>query len=239
MRDGHRKIVVLGGSSGMGLATVRLLAEAGHALIATGRDPARLAAALGPLAGDVRGEAFDAVDRTRLGAFFQRLGAFDDLVVALSGGEGGGPFRQLDLGALERGFAAKFWPHVHAAQAALPTLRPGGSITFLTSISARIANPGTAGLAAINGAIEAMVPVLARELAPIRVNAVAPGVVDTPWWNAMGAEARAAVFRQQAETLPAGRVGRPEDVAEAVAFLVGNGFTTGTVVACDGGLHLL
>ncbi|KRE97857.1 short-chain dehydrogenase [Frateuria sp. Soil773] len=239
MQDGRRKIVVLGGSSGMGLATVRLLAEAGHALVATGRDPARLAAALQPLPGDLRGEAFDATDRAQLDAFFGRLGVFDDLVVALSGGEGGGPFRGLDLAALERGFAAKFWPHVQAAQAALPALRAGGSITFLTSVSARMANPGTAGLAAINGAIEAMVPVLARELAPLRVNAVAPGVVDTPWWDARGAEAKDAVFRQQAQALPVGRVGRPEEVAQAVAFLVGNGFTTGTVIACDGGLHLL
>lgn len=233
------KAVVLGGSSGMGLASVRLLAEAGHAVVATGRDAAKLAGALAPLPGQVRGEAFDATDRAELDAFFGRLGPFDHLVIALSGGEGGGAFRELDLGALRRGFAAKFWPHVEAAQAALPALRPGGSITFISSISARIANPGTAGLAAINAAIEAMVPVLARELAPLRVNAVAPGVVDTPWWNALGGETKQAVFRQQAAILPVGRVGRPEEVAQAVAFLVGNDFTTGTVIECDGGLHLL
>lgn len=239
MQDPRSTIVVLGGSSGMGLATVELLARAGHRVIASGRDATKLALALEPLAGEVHGEAVDACDRAQLDAFFRRTGAFDHLVIALSGGEGGGPFRVLDLAALQRGFAAKFWPHVQAAQAALPTLREGGSLTFLSSISARMANPGTAGLAAINGAIAAMVPVLARELAPIRVNAVAPGVIDTPWWDGLGADAKAAVFARQAETLPVGRVGRPHEVAQAVAFLVGNGFTTGTVIECDGGLHLL
>lgn len=238
MQDNHGTVVVLGGSSGMGLAVAGLLAQAGHRVIATGRDAGRLAAAIAPLAG-VHGEAFDACERAHLDRFFRRTGAIDHLVIALSGGEGGGPFRDLDMAALQRGFAAKFWPHVQAAQAALPTLRKGGSITFLTSVSARMANPGTAGLAAINGAIEAMVPVLARELAPIRVNAVAPGVIDTPWWEARGAEAKAAVFAQQAATLPVGRVGRAHEVAQAVAFLLGNGFTTGTVIECDGGLHLL
>lgn len=161
------------------------------------------------------------------------------LVIALSGGDGAGHFQELDLLALRRGFEAKFWPHVQAVQAALPALRKGGSVTFLTSISARIANPGTSGLAAINGAIEAMVPVLARELAPTRVNAVSPGVVETPWWNAMPEEARRQFFDSHASELPVARVGQPDDVAQAVAYLVGNGYTTGSIIECDGGLHLL
>ncbi|MEI7037789.1 SDR family oxidoreductase [Fulvimonas yonginensis] len=238
MNEAGNRVVVLGGSSGLGLASVRMLAGAGHAVVATGRDPAKLAQALAPLRGDVRGVAFDAADRAQLDAFFARLGPFDHLVIALSGGEGAGMFRELDIAALRRGFAAKFWPHVEAAQAALPALRPGGSITFVTAISARVANPGTAGLAAINAAIEAMVPVLARELAPIRVNAVSPGVVDTPWWDGLDPQVKEAVFRRQAAVLPVGRVGRPDEVAQAIAFLVGNGFTTGTVIECDGGLHL-
>jgi NAD(P)-dependent dehydrogenase (short-subunit alcohol dehydrogenase family) len=83
------------------------------------------------------------------------------------------------------------------------------------------------------------VGVLARELQPIRVNAVAPGVIDTPWWDRTPAQAKAELFRQQAETLPAGRVGQADDVADAVCFLAGNAFVTGSVVTCDGGMHLL
>lgn len=232
-------VVVLGGSSGIGLSTAQRMAAAGMRVVISGRDRAKLAAAVESIGADVRGEAFDATDRGSLDAFFAETGAFDHLVLAFSGGEGGGVFRDLDLAALRRGFEAKFWPQVEAAQAALPALRSGGSITFLTSISARIANPGTAGLAAINGALEAMIGALARELAPTRVNAVAPGVVDTAWWDRLPAEAKQHVFAEQARILPVGRVGRPDEIAHAVQFLIGNGFMTGAVIECDGGLRLL
>lgn len=239
MSSGIGRVVVLGGSSGIGLATVKRLAGTGYEVIATGRDADKLRAAAAGIEGPIRIEAFDGTQRESLERFFNSAGTVDHLVIALSGGEGAGPFRELDLTALRRGFEAKFWPHVQAAQAALPALRKGGSITFLTAISARIANPGTSGLAAINGAIEAMVPVLARELAPTRVNAVSPGVVETPWWNALPDDARQKFFAQHASELPVARVGQPDDVAQAVAYLIGNGYTTGSILECDGGLHLL
>ncbi|MDN7486750.1 short-chain dehydrogenase [Burkholderia sp. AU31652] len=239
MHNDTGRVVVLGGSSGIGLATVRRLAGAGYDVIATGRDADKLQAATASIDGSVRIDAFDGAQREQLERFFASAGSIDHLVIALSGGDGAGPFRELDLGSLRRGFDAKFWPHVQAAQAALPTLRSGGSITFVTAISARVANPGTSGLAAINAAIEAMVPVLARELAPTRVNAVSPGVVKTPWWNGLPDDARQAFFEQHASALPVGRIGEPDDVAQAIAFLIGNGYTTGSVIECDGGLHLL
>ena len=231
--------VVIGGSSGIGLATVQRLAAAGVRVIATGRDARKLRSALANLGEQVVGEAFDGGDRSALDAFFGRIGRFDHLVLALSGGEGGGEFAKLDLKALRRGFEAKFWPQMEAAQAGLPALRPGGSITFLTAISARMANPGTAGLGAINGAIESMIGALARELKPTRVNAVSPGVVDTPWWDRLPAEVKDGIFRQQVETLPAGRVGRAQDIAHAVQFVVENSFMTGAVIECDGGMRLV
>ncbi|GAB3789787.1 hypothetical protein GCM10028797_25690 [Dyella agri] len=181
MSSGAGSVVVLGGSSGIGLATVRRLASTGYEVIATGRDAEKLRAAMAGVDGAVRFEAFDGTQRESLDRFFSNIGTIDHLVIALSGGDGAGNFQELDLLALRRGFEAKFWPHVQAAQAALPALRKGGSVTFLTAISARIANPGTSGLAAINGAIEAMVPVLARELAP-------PGSTPSPpaWWRPPG-----------------------------------------------------
>lgn len=233
------RVVVLGGSSGIGLATVKRLASAGYEVIATGRDEEKLRAAVSSIDGSVRVEAFDGTQRESLDQFFGSVGTIDHLVIALSGGEGAGNFQELDLLALRRGFEAKFWPHVQAAQTALPALRKGGSLTFLTAISARIANPGTSGLAAINGAIEAMVPVLARELAPTRVNAVSPGVVETPWWNAMPDDVRQQFFAKHARELPVARIGQPDDVAQAIAYLIGNGYTTGSILECDGGLHLV
>jgi len=235
----HQTVVVLGGSSGVGLEVVRRAATSGARVIAVARDGKKLGAALEGIAGLVSGVALDATDRPALDAFFAEVGKVDHLVLTLSGGEGAGPFDKLDLAALRRGFEAKFWPQLEAAQAGLAALRSGGSITFVTAVSARIARPGTSGLGAINGALEAMIGTLARELAPTRVNAVSPGVIDTAWWSRLPAEAKAEVFDEQARTLPVGRVGRPEDVGHAVLFLVENGFVTGTIVECDGGLHLL
>lgn len=235
----NQKVVVLGGSSGMGLATVQRLASSGAEIIAVGRNESRLAQAIAGLGGRVSGVALDCGDRAALDQFFSRLGTFDHLVLTLSGGEGAGSFAELDLGALRRGFEAKFWPQVNAAQASLSALRRGGSMTFLTAISARIANPGTAGLAAINASLESMVGPLARELAPIRVNAVSPGVIDTAWWDRMPADMKETIFRQQTETLPVGRVGQAQDVAAIIVSLMENTFMTGSVIECDGGLHLL
>lgn len=93
-------------------------------------------------------------------------------------------------------------------------------------------------MAAVNGALNAMVAPLARELAPVRVNAVSPGVIDTAWWQARPAEVRNTFFANAAGGTPAGRVGRPEDVAEAILFLASNGYTTGVILDVDGGMHI-
>lgn len=237
----NQKVVVMGGSSGIGLATVSRLKEAGAHVVAVGRDQAKLDKALADLEGrgSVTGNALDCTDRAALDGFFGRLGGIDHLVLTLSGGEGAGLFKDLDLTSLRRGFEAKFWPQLEAAQAGLATLRRDGSLTFVTAISARIANPGTAGLGAINGALESMIGTLARELAPLRVNAVSPGVVDTAWWDRFPGGVKEDLFRQQSETLPVRRVGDVQDVAHALQFLMENTFMTGAVIGCDGGLRLL
>jgi len=127
---------------------------------------------------------------------FASIEMIDWLVLALSGGAGAGPLASLDLDVLRGAFDAKFWGQLMCAQVALPHLAADGSITFISAGSARASMPGTAGLAAVNGALEAMVRPLAVEVAPIRVNAVSPGIVDTPWWSGMPVETRDAYFAQ-------------------------------------------
>jgi NAD(P)-dependent dehydrogenase (short-subunit alcohol dehydrogenase family) len=235
MRDmSDLRVVIIGGSSGIGEATARLFALRGAEVVIAGRNAEKLDHALERIgSGDRR--VLDATAPEAVVRFFADVGAFNHLVLSVSGGAGGGPFASLDLSRLRHGFEAKFWAYLTAMQATLPHIRQGGSITLVTAGSARAAMAGTAGLAAINGALEAMVRPLAVELAPVRVNAVSPGVIDTPWWSAVPAQQRDAMFAQAAEALPVGRVGTPEDVAEAIGFVATNGFMTGTVIECDGG----
>jgi NAD(P)-dependent dehydrogenase (short-subunit alcohol dehydrogenase family) len=231
-----QRVLVVGGSSGIGRATAGLLSENGAEVIVTGRSADKLgevAAGSG-----IRAEQVDATDRAALDALFARLGPIDHLVVCVSGGEGAGPFASLDLDAVRRAFAAKTFTQLEVVQAALPTLRPAGSITLITAGSAQAALPGTVGLAAVNGALEAAIRPLATELAPARVNAVSPGVVNTGWWDAMPPEQRTAFFTDFASRTPLGRIAEPEEVATTVMLLIGSTFVTGHVVVADGGLHL-
>jgi NAD(P)-dependent dehydrogenase (short-subunit alcohol dehydrogenase family) len=151
---------------------------------------------------------------------------------------GVGPIAALDEAALRQAFDGKFFAYVNALRAALPRLAENGSVTLVTAASARGAFAGTAGLAAVNGALETIVPTLAVELAPLRINAVSPGVIDTPWWNGMPDDQRQAYFAAVAGVTPVRRVGAPEDVADAIVCLAGAGFVTGTVLECTGGFNL-
>lgn len=233
-----QRVVIMGGSSGIGLATAQMLVNVGTQVIITGRSQDKLDAALAQLGERATGTAVDATSRPQVDAFFQACGPFQHLVIAVSGAAGAGVFRQLDLNALRHGFEAKFWAQVAIAQASLETLQRDGSLTFITAASSRNANPETAGLAAINGALDAMIPPLANELRPLRVNAVSPGVIATPWWDRVPEGFRNDYFAQSAATVPVGRVGQPEDVAQAIVFLIQNGFMTGTIIDCDGGARV-
>lgn len=227
-------VVIVGGSSGIGRATAEAAARDGAMVTIVGRDPAKLAEAAAAIGPNARPEPADATDRASLDRLFARIGSLDHLVLAASGGRGAGPFGALAPDALRAGFDAKFWSHWHAAQSALSYLAEDGSIVFVTAASSRLANPGTSGLAAINGALERMARTLARELAPRRVNAVSPGVVDTPWW----ADKPVEMFQQASRSNALQRAGSPDEIADAILFLMCNRFTTGVVLDVDGGLHL-
>ena len=229
--------VVIGGSSGIGLATARRLVSPTMKVTITGRNEEKLKAAWQSLGGAVGKAAFDAANPDEVRRFFDGLGPFDHLVLAASGGKGLGPFATLDLADISSGIDEKIKPQLSCLQAALPTLNKHGSVTFISAVSAQIAAPGVAGIGAINGMLLTVAPILAVELKPLRVNVVAPGVIDTPWWDFLPDDQRQAVFAEYAGKTPVGRIGRAEDVADAIAFLVTNGFMTGQVLTCDGGLR--
>ena len=230
-------MVVFGGSSGIGEATAKAAKEAGMKVVVVGRDPKRLEEARARL-GDVTAIAADGGDRKAVEAVFAQVGAVDHVVIAASGGKGAGAFVDLDLDDLRTAFAAKVLVQFNVAQVAAKKIRANGSITLIGAASTRSRIKGTVGLAAVNAAIETAVPVLAHELAPLRVNAVSPGIVDTEWWNAMPVETKKALFSQAEKDLPVRRVGTPDEVAKVVLLLAQSGFVTGSIYEIDGGSHL-
>lgn len=231
------KIVIAGGTSGMGLATAKLLSDKNNVVI-LGRDEEKLDKVLNEIGKNVSGKSLNATDKNQLDKVFSEIGSFDHLIIALSGGKGIGKFKDLDLSDLREGFDGKFFPQLQTAQAALPFINKNGSITFITSISSRSKAIGTAGLGAINGAIEVMIPTLAKELKPLRINAVAPGVINTTWWDFLTPEKKQETFRQYSDTIPLGRVGEPEEIAKMIFALIDNKYITGQIIAVDGGLSL-
>ena len=234
MSTAQPHIVVIDGTSGIGLASARLLSTRGNALTVVGRDASKLDVAIRDLGGSVKDEAADAGERAALDALFARIAPVDHLVLAASGGAGAGPFAEVRAEGLRRGFEAKFWVYWNAAQAVLPHLAHDGSITFTTAASSRLANPGTSGWRRSTARWSGWLPTLARELAPRRVNAVSPGVIDTSWW----ADKPAFMFEAESRKAPLAHAGRADEVADAVAFLVGNRFVTGMMLDVDGGLRL-
>jgi NAD(P)-dependent dehydrogenase (short-subunit alcohol dehydrogenase family) len=233
-----RHVAVIGGSGGIGLATAAMMVERGARVTIGGRNRGRLAAAAEELGGEARAVAVDAQEVASLGHFFAEAGPIDDLVVTVTRRGGAGPASGLAEADLLGAFAGKTVAHLRAVALALATLAPDGSVTLVSAVSAQSAVPGTAGLAAVNGALEAAVAPLAVELAPRRVNAVSPGVIETGWWDEVPQDARQEAFRTFAQRALVGRNGQPEDVAAAIVLLIENGFVTGVVLPCDGGLRL-
>jgi NAD(P)-dependent dehydrogenase (short-subunit alcohol dehydrogenase family) len=235
-----QSVYVIGASHGIGEEIARAFAADGADVLIAGRNKDRLDAAAERIGHAVRIRQADATKQADVDALFEDVeaGQVDHLVLAVSGGMTGlGALAELSDEALREGFEGKVFAQLRVLKAALPKLSANASVTFIGAGSSRAAFPGTVGLAAANGAIDAAVGPLAIELAPVRVNAVSPGIIDTPWWHPLG-ENREAFLESAATSTPVGRIGQPQDVAEAVLFLAGNGFTTGVVLDVNGGTTL-
>ncbi|MBV7395749.1 SDR family oxidoreductase [Mameliella sediminis] len=230
----NSNILVVGGTKGIGLATVRAAQASGAQVTATGRSAASLAA----LPEGVAGAVLDFTKPASVADLADGIGALDHLVLTASSDVAWGPLAETGEDALRAAFEAKFWGYWRLIRALAPKLSQNGSITLVTGAAARAAMPGTSGLAAVNGALEALSKVLAVELAPLRINTVSPGMTATEAYAGLPDEAREGMFKATAAHLPLGRIGHPQDLAEAIVMVMANSFLTGATLDVDGGAHL-
>lgn len=234
-----QRVVILGGTSGIGFATAAAAAREGADVLVVSSKDTSVERALGTLPAGAKGEAVDLTDAGRITAFFERTGAFDHLVFTAGEPLALMALDDLDIEAAREFFTLRYFGALAASSAAAPHIRPGGSIVLTTGIAADRPGAGWAVAASICGAVQSMVRAMAVELAPLRVNAVSPGVVRSPLWSQMTDQEREDMYAQTAASLPVGRVGETEDIAEAYLFLMRQRFATGTIVTVDGGAVLV
>ncbi|QTF08609.1 SDR family oxidoreductase [Brenneria izadpanahii] len=228
-----QKVLVVGGSSGLGLAIAKAFAGEEADVTIASRNQAKLQAAAAEIGHGAHTAVLDTTDNAGVEAFFAQAGNFDHVVISAAQTPGG-PVRQLPLADANAAMNSKFWGAYHVARAA--KINERGTLTFISGfLSVRPGNWVLQG--AINAALESLGRGLALELAPqkIRVNTVSPGMIATPLWDGMDAQARQAMYDNAAATLPARVMGQPEDIANAVLFLATTPYATGSTVLVDGG----
>lgn len=226
-------VVVIGGSSGLGLCAAECAQAAGATLTIIGRTPSRLETALRRL-GNVRSALADICDRRSLEAAFARMDRVDHLVIT-AGSIRAGRLVDTDPDELIADLKERLIGPLYAIKAALPLMNPGSSVVLTGGQYSDRPAEGAAIVSASVRGVEALARSLALELKPIRVNVIAPGLVDTPLFDGFGSEGRAALFQASAARLPVGRTGHPEEIGEAITFLLGAGYINGEVLHVDGG----
>jgi NAD(P)-dependent dehydrogenase (short-subunit alcohol dehydrogenase family) len=225
-----KKAIVFGGTSGIGLATTKMLAQGGASVVAISRNPSKA----GQVPPGVTVKACDVLDTAVVEALLNDLAPFDILVNTAVGERAIGPFLEMDMEGFKVSFD-KLWGYANVVRYGAKHLSDGGSITLVSGSPARKCRPGQIALSAVGGAVEAMVRAAAREVAPrIRINVVSPGTIDTPMVALQGAE-REALYDNMTKNNLIPRVGTAEEVAEGIMFVIKNEFVTGTTVDVDGG----
>lgn len=227
----NQDVLVVGGSSGIGLATAKAFAAAGARVTIASRSSDKLAAALQEIGDGARSEVLDTGDAQAVESF---LAAHTwNHVVVSAAKTPSGPVRQLSLEDARTAMESKFWGAYRVARAA--RIRDGGSLTIVSGFLSVRPSATSVLQGAINAALESLVRGMALEFSPVRVNAVSPGMIRTPLWSGMDDDKREAMFAAVAEKLPAKRAGEPEDIANAILYAAATPFTTGSTIVVDGG----
>ena len=224
-----KTVIVIGGSSGIGAAVAQAAAARGAQVVLAGR---RLVSGV---ENGLRSEPVDVTDAASLQRLFEAVGRFDHLVYTSGPSVRAKTLGETDLIEAQENFNVKLWGSLRAIQQALPFLNEHGSISLTSGQLGRKSVAGQFIKTGINAATEALVKQLAKELAPRRVNAISPGVIDTPAYAGLSEDQRLAMFAKAGGALPVGRVGQAQEVAAGYVLAMENGFMTGAVVDIDGG----
>ena len=227
-------VVILGGSSGIGLATAKAARAEGARVIITGRSAQRLQTARAELGDAVRTVTLDVADETGTRSFFQELDHLDH-VFTTAGTLIKDSRLTPESATLQPAMDTRFWGALYAAKYGAQKMNGSGSITFMSGTAATRPLGGMSVASASCGAVEAFARALAVDLAPVRVNTIQPGFVDTPLLDEFLGAQRAEILAAAARRLPVRRIGQPEDIADAVLFLMKNGYVTGITLTIDGG----
>ena len=230
---------MLGGTSGIGLATAQAAADAGAVVVVASKRPERVERALAALPKTAQGHALDLASEEQIHGFFQKIGAFDHLVYTAGETLQLGPLSATGLEQARHFFDVRFWGALAAVKHASAQIRPGGSIVLSSGMAGRRPRKGWTVAASICGATDALTRALAVELAPIRVNTICPGLVRTELWDDMTEQDRAQMYARAGGVLPVGRIGEPQDLAQAYLYAMREGFCTGQVIIVDGGASLV
>ncbi|MBX9705559.1 MAG: SDR family oxidoreductase [Gammaproteobacteria bacterium] len=236
--NNNEKIIIIGGSSGIGLAAAKEAADQGYEVVIASRSSAKLTKALNHINHtNVSAETVNLLDPSSIKSFFKKISSFDHLVLAGSEVHFEG-FKTLALKDAKQSFDSKFWGSYQAVHAALPYIKATGSITLFSGSAGQRPEEGSELISAINSAVESLGRALSISLAPIRVNTIAPGLVDTPVYAEMSDEARESLFDYFSNKLIIKRPAKAKEIARAVLYLIQSTYTTGTTLAIDGG-HVL
>ena len=228
-----RSVLVVGRGGGLARAVALAARDAGAQVTAAGRNQQKLSEVYADEPG-ITAETVDVTDNASIEELGKRMGTVHH-VVSTAGARARGRVEDLDRDALRLSLDTKVLGPLMLARYLAPRMTDGGSFVIFSGVAATKIHAGTLGVAITNGAADILAKSLALELAPIRVNSISPGVIDTEAWDGMGVQGKAAYFAEMTAANPARRIGTPDDVGGAVLFAMTSTFLTGTTVHIDGG----